>query len=106
MWSRLRNRKLRGFKFRRQHPIGWFIADFYCHEAALIVEVDGACHVGARYLKDLERTAWLESCRYSVIRIAAGRIPKYLPDVLKRIADKCEERVKGLREAEVSPEFE
>ncbi len=44
LWKELRNRKLNGHKFRRQHPIGQFIADFYCHEAKLVVEVDGEVH--------------------------------------------------------------
>lgn len=40
MWNELRNRKLGGFKIRRQHPIEEFIADFYCNEAKLIIEID------------------------------------------------------------------
>jgi len=45
LWQRLRNRKLNGFKFRRQHPIDKYIADFYCHETKLIIEVDGEIHL-------------------------------------------------------------
>ena len=41
LWQRLRTHKIAGFKFRRQHPIKFYIADFYCHEARLVVEVDG-----------------------------------------------------------------
>ena len=44
LWEYLRNRKLEGLKFRRQHPIDKFIADFYCHEKKLVVELDGAVH--------------------------------------------------------------
>jgi very-short-patch-repair endonuclease len=44
LWKALRNRRLNGFKFRRQHPIKGFIADFYCHEARLVIEVDGEIH--------------------------------------------------------------
>lgn len=44
LWQLLRNRQLGGFKFRRQHPIGTFIADFFCDDARLIIEVDGAVH--------------------------------------------------------------
>ncbi|RZL17253.1 MAG: DUF559 domain-containing protein [Pedobacter sp.] len=44
MWQALRNRKINGFKFRRQHPLLIYIADFYCHEAKLIVEIDGEIH--------------------------------------------------------------
>ena len=45
LWQELRNRKLGGFKFRRQHPINKFVADFYCHEVKLIVELDGSQHL-------------------------------------------------------------
>ena len=44
LWSLLRNKQLRGFKFRRQHQFGGYIADFYCHEAQLVVECDGSVH--------------------------------------------------------------
>jgi very-short-patch-repair endonuclease len=49
LWSRLRDRRLRGFKFRRQHPIGQFIADFACMERRLIVEADGGQHADSEY---------------------------------------------------------
>jgi len=45
MWKILRNRYFNGVKFRRQHPIGPFIADFYCHEARLVIELDGSIHL-------------------------------------------------------------
>ena len=44
LWKQLRNRKLQGRKFRRQHPIDHYIVDFYCHESNLIIEVDGSAH--------------------------------------------------------------
>ena len=44
LWSQLRSRRLGGAKFRRQHPIGRYIADFYCHSASLVVEIDGGIH--------------------------------------------------------------
>jgi very-short-patch-repair endonuclease len=44
LWMRLRNRKAAGIKFRRQHPIGEFIADFFCPEASLVIELDGSGH--------------------------------------------------------------
>ena len=46
LWNELRDRRLDGYKFRRQHPIKRFIADFYCHEARLVVEIDGEIHNG------------------------------------------------------------
>jgi very-short-patch-repair endonuclease len=44
LWKQLRNRKIENMKFRRQHAIMHFVADFYCHEAKLIIEVDGGIH--------------------------------------------------------------
>lgn len=45
LWQFLKNRQLNGLRFRRQHPISIFIADFYCHSAKLIVELDGEIHL-------------------------------------------------------------
>ncbi len=45
LWQCLRNRRLQGLKFRRQHPIGRYIADFYCHEHKLVAEADGGIHM-------------------------------------------------------------
>ena len=44
LWSRLRNRKIKGKKFRRQHAIAGYVADFYCHESKLVIELDGNFH--------------------------------------------------------------
>ena len=44
LWTELRNRKLNGLKFRRQHPLDKFIVDFYCNEKKLVVELDGGVH--------------------------------------------------------------
>jgi very-short-patch-repair endonuclease len=66
LWSLLCNRGLEGHEFRRQHPIGPFIADFACVESLLVVEVDGGQHNGSR--GDERRTAWLNSHGWRVIR--------------------------------------
>jgi len=63
LWSILRNRNLGNYKFRRQHPIGLFITDFYCAKVKLIVEVDGAVHAGQEEY-DQARTDWLEERGY------------------------------------------
>ena len=64
VWSRLRRKQLEGFRFRRQHPLGPYVVDFFCAEAKLIVEVDGGQHAD-----DGEaRTLWLEARGYRVIR--------------------------------------
>ncbi len=66
LWSALRNRQLDGAKFRRQQPIGPFIADFVCQEHRLVVEVDGGQHAESK--ADARRTAFLESEGYRVLR--------------------------------------
>ena len=45
LWTELKNKKLKGLKFRRQHPVGIFILDFYCHSAKLAIELDGGYHL-------------------------------------------------------------
>ena len=58
MWSKLRGRKLAGLKFRRQHPIGPFVVDFYCAEHKLVVELDGPVH-DQRQDDDRQRSQYL-----------------------------------------------
>ena len=67
LWSRLRGRELDGAKFRRQFPIGPYIADFVCLPARLIIEADGGQH-GDQTARDEARTRWLESRGYQVLR--------------------------------------
>ena len=60
LWQRLRNYKVDGFYFRRQHPIKFFIADFYCAKADLIIEIDGGIHNNPDVCEhDVNRTAEL-----------------------------------------------
>lgn len=68
LWRALRNRQT-GFKFRRQHPIDRFIVDFYCAQAKLLIEVDGASHLQPNQEEyDKVRTKYLEELGYKVIR--------------------------------------
>ncbi|MBI4715003.1 MAG: endonuclease domain-containing protein [Nitrospirae bacterium] len=67
LWRHLRLRQLEGYKFRRQQPIGRFIVDFVCFEKKLIVELDGGQH-SEQIVYDSQRTAWLESQGYRVLR--------------------------------------
>jgi very-short-patch-repair endonuclease len=71
LWRQLRARP-GGFKFRRQHPVGAFIADFYCDAADVIIEVDGIAHdMGDGPTHDAKRDAWLSRAGKRVVRIAA-----------------------------------
>ncbi len=67
LWARLRNRALHGCKFRRQMPVGRFVADFVCVEARLIVEIDGSQHAPDDP-REMERTAFIESAGYFIMR--------------------------------------
>ncbi|MFL5145438.1 MAG: endonuclease domain-containing protein [Microvirga sp.] len=66
MWRLLRDRRLGGFKFRRQEQLGRYIVDFVCFERKLIVELDGSQHAESAY--DAERDAWLRSRDFVVLR--------------------------------------
>jgi very-short-patch-repair endonuclease len=69
LWAILRNRRFCGFKFRRQHPVGGFILDFFCHEASLAIELDGGGHAeDQQIIYDRERTKLLESMGIRVMR--------------------------------------
>ena len=73
LWQRLR--RFEGAKFRRQHPLGCYVLDFYCASARVCIEVDGISHDrGARPLRDLERDAWLEGQGVQVVRVPAAEV--------------------------------
>jgi very-short-patch-repair endonuclease len=71
LWGMLRNRRLGGFKFRRQCALGNYIADFVCIERRLVVELDGSQHVDA-VAYDAQRSAWLLKNGYRVLRLWNG----------------------------------
>lgn len=75
LWQQLRDRHLDGLKFRRQHPVGPFVLDFYCEELRLAVEVDGSVHTTEEQARrDAERQALLEETGIRFIRIPAADI--------------------------------
>jgi very-short-patch-repair endonuclease len=72
LWTRLRGRRLEGWKFRRQHPVGEYIVDFYCPAARLVIEMDGSSHDSDQQERyDRARQRWLESQGYKVLRFAS-----------------------------------
>jgi 5-methyltetrahydrofolate--homocysteine methyltransferase len=86
LWNALSNKNLDGFKFRRQHIIGEFIADFICLKKNLIVEVDGNIHqLPDNKKSDAERTQWLEQQGYRVIRFTNDEVLGNIENVLKEI---------------------
>ncbi len=86
LWEALRDRRLDGRKFRRQHPVGEFIADFCCPAARLIVEVDGSVHDG-RAGADETRDATLLHHGYRVLRLRNAQVQRDLPAALQRIRE-------------------
>lgn len=75
LWRALRRRTLAGFRFRRQHPVGPYVLDFYCPEARLALEVDGAAHDHpVQATRDDHRTAWLAERGIQVLRLPAREV--------------------------------
>ena len=70
LWQQLRNRKMDGIKFRRQHPVSIFILDFYCHEKKLAIEVDGGIHQSEdQRERDENRTFELNELGINILRL-------------------------------------
>ena len=79
--------------FRRQHPIGPFVLDFFCPKARLAVEIDGASHdMGDRPKRDLHRDAWLAAHGVNVVRIAAGEVMSGIDEVTDAIVRMAADR--------------
>lgn len=85
VWGALRARGLRGFKFRRQVPVGPFIADFLCVEAGLIIEIDGDTH-SHQIAYDRRRTMYLETQGYRVVRVTNREVSENLEGVMHFIS--------------------
>jgi very-short-patch-repair endonuclease len=84
LWAKLIRRQLDGLKFRRQHPIGPYIADFACPERGLVVELDGGQHA-ARIASDRERTRFIQKASFKVLRFWNEEVLIELDSVLERI---------------------
>ncbi len=86
LWEHLRNKQLNGLKFRRQHPVDIFIADFYCHEKKLIIELDGGIHdLPGQHEYDDGRTFLLEEKGFKILRFKNEEVENELEVVLNRI---------------------
>lgn len=83
LWSRLRNRRLNGWVFRRQHPVTPFVADFACVEARLIVEVDGGQH--AESVQDRARDRYFATKEWRVLRFWNNDVLANTEGVLQQI---------------------
>jgi very-short-patch-repair endonuclease len=93
LWQSLRNKNIMGVKFRRQQTIYCFIADFYCHELRLVVEVDGPIHqLKERLEKDRNRTAEFNRFGIKVLRFTNQEIKDNISKVIKSIREEIKER--------------
>jgi very-short-patch-repair endonuclease len=86
LWDVLKEKKLCGRKFRRQHSIGYYIADFYCSSEKLIIELDGQHHyIPEGLAKDIERDSHLALMDKKVLRFENKEVLNNLTEVLKQI---------------------
>ena len=89
LWSRLRAGRFEDLKFKRQHPIGQYIADFVCLERKLIIELDGGQHsLPDDIVKDRQRDAWLEKEGYTVVRFWDNEVLMNTSGVLEAIRER------------------
>ena len=88
LWEALRNKRLDGYKFRRQHPLAIYIADFYCHELKLVIEVDGGYHqTKEQLILDKRRTDDIAFQGLKLIRFTNEEVTFNLEEVLIKIKD-------------------
>ena len=91
LWFHLRRRKLAGHRFRRQVPIGSYIADFACLSARLIIEIDGGQHSEeSNQILDSQRTGWLETEGYRVLRFWNSYVLTQIDSVTETIFNALE----------------
>ena len=86
LWQQLKGRKLMGYQFLRQKPIGWYIADFYCYKLKLVIEVDGYSHLLAHNIKrDIRKDHYLKSIGLEVIRIEDSAVKNNMPAIIEEL---------------------
>jgi very-short-patch-repair endonuclease len=86
LWTYLRAKQLEGLKFRRQEPIGKYIADFACHEKRIVIEVDGRQH-STNKERDRERDNWFKEQGYKVLRFWNNEVLTNIAGVLEVIRE-------------------
>ena len=84
LWNQLKGRKLRGYQFMRQKPIGAYIVDFYCSKLRLVIEIDGESHSG-KFDYDMRRQQFLESMGLTVLRFNDTEVKKDMDNVMMAI---------------------
>ncbi|WP_307348279.1 endonuclease domain-containing protein [Caulobacter ginsengisoli] len=104
LWQAVRANRLNGLKFRRQHPAGPYILDFFCAERDLAIEVDGGVHGDPDQIAhDQRRDAWLRERGIVVLRLPASYVVQGLSGVLEMIGQAAEEQRQRKRSYRVRP---
>ena len=94
LWERVRNRRLGGFKFRRQHVTGGRIVDFFNWDALLVVEIDGSVHsTPEQHQRDLDRDVGFALLGYKTVRFTNEEVLYHTDDVCARLLDIVYERI-------------
>jgi len=94
LWKKLRRKKIKGVRIRRQHPIEYYIADFYCHEARLVIEVDGLIHNSKERINyDLNRNAEMDRLGIKVIRFSDWEVKNNMTQVIAIITNEINKRL-------------
>jgi very-short-patch-repair endonuclease len=92
LWEKLNRKQISGVRFRRQHPIDFFIVDFYCHEAKLVVEIDGEIHNSSKEYDD-GRSAEMERYSIKVIRFTNKEVEEDIDNVINRVKSEIKNRL-------------
>jgi len=101
LWEILRNRQFMKLKFRRQHQIGDYIVDFYCHDKRLVIEIDGGIHNKQYQIKkDKKRDVYLTSLGITVLRFTNEQVINNIENVLQEISEYCLPSPSGRREGD------
>jgi very-short-patch-repair endonuclease len=102
LWQALRDRRLSGWKFRRQHVIGGYVVDFYCPALGLVIEVDGSVHDGRR-AQDRQRDQDLTALGVQVLRLRNADVLERLESVAASLTLRCQTLAERLTAVKTSP---
>jgi very-short-patch-repair endonuclease len=94
LWEKLKGKQICNLRFRRQHPINIFIADFYCHEAKMVIELDGKIHLKTKEY-DKERTSIIQDFEIEVLRFTNDEVSSDINSVVEKITENVKKRLKN-----------
>jgi very-short-patch-repair endonuclease len=94
LWDKLKGKQMLGLRFRPQHPIEFFIADFYCHAARLVIEIDGEIH-SEQVEYDDGREAEIEKFGIKIIRFTNDEVNNDIENVLRKIEAVIKDRMQS-----------